>query len=297
MLPDHIQLELVTPDRLVLRENIAEVQVPGLVGYFGILPGHTPLLAELGIGQLSYRQGSQTFYATVIGGLVEVLPDRVIVLAEAAERAEEIDVARARAALERAKKRIRVAVRHCTRLGTCRARSQARGDAPPGCRPRHVRRRALGWKLSREVGACPATSRDSAHPIVVELLRRESRLNGYVRDHSCTQRLGVTIAVAQTFPQRARRLLSRSKYRRRCRSGRSSSARERRPEKSADNSSGRSLFRLQPLRSLPALRRIENPPQSLSGEFASFKPRTPHHHARHIQFLIQQHQVRIRARS
>ena len=70
MLPDHIQLELVTPDRLVIRESVVEVQVPGLVGYLGVLPGHTPLLAELGIGQLSYRQGSQTFYATVIGGLV-----------------------------------------------------------------------------------------------------------------------------------------------------------------------------------------------------------------------------------
>ena len=106
MLPDHIELELVTPDRLVIRESVAEVQVPGLIGYLGVLPGHTPLLAELGIGQLSYRQGSQMSYATVIGGLVEVLPERVIVLAEAAERAEDIDVARARAALERAKKRL-----------------------------------------------------------------------------------------------------------------------------------------------------------------------------------------------
>jgi F-type H+-transporting ATPase subunit epsilon len=105
MLPDHIQLEVVTPDRLVIRENVAEIQIPGLVGYLGILPGHTPLLAELGIGQLSYRQGSRTFYATVIGGLAEVLPDRVIVLADASERAEEIDVARARAAAERARKR------------------------------------------------------------------------------------------------------------------------------------------------------------------------------------------------
>jgi F-type H+-transporting ATPase subunit epsilon len=105
MLPDHIQLEVVTPDRLIIRESVAEIQVPGLVGYLGVLPGHTPLLAELGIGQMSYRQGSQTFHASVIGGLVEVLPDRVIVLAEASERAEDIDVGRARAAQDRAKKR------------------------------------------------------------------------------------------------------------------------------------------------------------------------------------------------
>jgi F-type H+-transporting ATPase subunit epsilon len=106
MLPDVIQLEVVTPDRSVLRASVAEVQVPGLVGYLGVLPGHTPLLAELGLGQLSYRQGSQTFYATAFGGLAEILPDRVIVLAEAAERAEEINVDRARAAADRAKKRI-----------------------------------------------------------------------------------------------------------------------------------------------------------------------------------------------
>jgi len=107
MLPDSLTLEVVTPERSVVAEaGVSEVQLRGREGYLGILPGHAPLLTELGAGELSYRKGKDTYYATAIGGFAEVLPDRVIVLAEAAERAEEIDVERARAARERAEKRL-----------------------------------------------------------------------------------------------------------------------------------------------------------------------------------------------
>jgi F-type H+-transporting ATPase subunit epsilon len=106
MLPDALTLEVVTPERAVVRESVAEVQLPGRAGYLGILPGHTPLLTELATGALSYRQGAQTRRLAVSGGFAEVLPDRVIVLADAAERAEDIDAARARAALAAAEKQL-----------------------------------------------------------------------------------------------------------------------------------------------------------------------------------------------
>jgi F-type H+-transporting ATPase subunit epsilon len=99
-------LEVVTPEREVVRESVAEVQLPGLSGYLGILPGHTPLLTELGIGLLIYKKGAESGYIAVIGGFAEVLPERVTVLAEAAERSEEIDAARARADLAEAEKKL-----------------------------------------------------------------------------------------------------------------------------------------------------------------------------------------------
>jgi F-type H+-transporting ATPase subunit epsilon len=103
---DTFTLEVVTPMRLVVRETVTEAQIPVLGGYIGVLPGHTPLLAEMGIGELSYHAGGRVFSCTAIGGFVEVLGDRVIVLADRAERAEEIDVPRAQAALDRAQKRL-----------------------------------------------------------------------------------------------------------------------------------------------------------------------------------------------
>jgi F-type H+-transporting ATPase subunit epsilon len=106
MLPEALTLEVVTPERAVVRESVAEVQLPGAAGYLGILPGHTPLLTELATGALSYRQGAQTRRLAVSGGFAEVLPDRVIVLADVAERAEEIDAARARGALANAEKQL-----------------------------------------------------------------------------------------------------------------------------------------------------------------------------------------------
>jgi len=99
-------LEVVTPEREVVREAVAEVQLPGFSGYLGILPGHTPLLTELGIGPLIYKKGSENRYVAVIGGFAEVLPERVTVLAGAAERSEEIDAARARADLLEAERKL-----------------------------------------------------------------------------------------------------------------------------------------------------------------------------------------------
>ena len=103
---DALQLLLVTPERRLVDEVVDELQLPGLEGYLGILAGHAALLTELGVGEMNYRRGNETHYATVIGGYAEVLPDRVTVLAEIAERAEEIDMDRARTARERAEKRL-----------------------------------------------------------------------------------------------------------------------------------------------------------------------------------------------
>ena len=110
MLPETIELQIVTPERHVLQETVRAVEVPGKEGYLGILPGHAPLITELGIGVLTYQKDSETRYLTVIHGYAEVLPDRVIVLTEVSERAEEIDVARSRAARERAKAELAGAV-------------------------------------------------------------------------------------------------------------------------------------------------------------------------------------------
>lgn len=103
MLPQNLELEIVTPEKHMLDEVVDYVELPGQEGYMGILPGHAPLLSELGMGTLSYRKGSDVQYFAVLGGFVEVLPGRVIVLADACERAGEIDMERARAALERAR--------------------------------------------------------------------------------------------------------------------------------------------------------------------------------------------------
>jgi F-type H+-transporting ATPase subunit epsilon len=107
MAGDSIQLVVVTPVRQYLSESVTEVQLPGADGYLGVLPGHAPLITELGIGELTYRTvGGQTGLLAVIRGFAEVLPDRVSVLAETAERAEEIDIARAKEALKRAQELI-----------------------------------------------------------------------------------------------------------------------------------------------------------------------------------------------
>ena len=101
-IPSHLALEIVTPERSILHENVDEVEIPGADGYFGVLPGHTPLLASLQVGQLWYRKGSEISYLSVAFGFAEVLPDRVTILAQIAERAEEIDIERAQAARQRA---------------------------------------------------------------------------------------------------------------------------------------------------------------------------------------------------
>jgi F-type H+-transporting ATPase subunit epsilon len=97
-----VTLEIVTPDRALVTAEVDEVQLPGAEGYFGVLPGHTPLLATLQAGEMWYRVGPETRYLAVSSGFVEVLPDRVTVLALGAERAEDIDIPRAEASRQRA---------------------------------------------------------------------------------------------------------------------------------------------------------------------------------------------------
>ena len=108
MLPDSIELIVVTPERQLLRQSVTEVTLPGATGCLGILPGHAPLITELGIGELTYRpkDGGEDGNLAIISGFSEVLPDRVTVLAETAERPEEIDVARAEQAKKRAEQRL-----------------------------------------------------------------------------------------------------------------------------------------------------------------------------------------------
>ena len=105
-IPDHLTLEIVTPDRSIAHGEVDEVVVPGTEGSFGVLPGHTPLLATLTVGEIEYRRGDETSYVAVSFGFAEVLPDRVTILAQIAEASDEIDVTRAEAAVERARERL-----------------------------------------------------------------------------------------------------------------------------------------------------------------------------------------------
>jgi F-type H+-transporting ATPase subunit epsilon len=105
-LPTSIELQIVTPERMLVREQVDEVEIPGVDGYFGVLPGHTPLLAALSVGELWFRKGQEKTYLSIAYGFAEVLPDRVTILAQLAERAEEIDVERAEAARKRATERL-----------------------------------------------------------------------------------------------------------------------------------------------------------------------------------------------
>jgi F-type H+-transporting ATPase subunit epsilon len=105
-MPDLIELEIATPERQLVLEEVTDVQLPGKTGYMGILPGHAPLLGQLGTGFLSYTTGGRRRYLSVQGGFVEVLPDHVRVLANTAERAEEIDVQRAKDDLKRAEEQL-----------------------------------------------------------------------------------------------------------------------------------------------------------------------------------------------
>ncbi len=103
---DTFELEIATPDRLVLKETVAEAQIPGKDGFLGILAGHAPLLSELASGMLTYTLDGRKYYLAVHRGFLEVMPHKTRVLAETAERADEIDVERARQALERAQRRL-----------------------------------------------------------------------------------------------------------------------------------------------------------------------------------------------
>ena len=101
-MPDTFQIEIVTPEKMVVRDVAEEVQIPGKNGYLGILPGHAPLITELAVGEITYLNGGRTHRLAVAWGFAEVLPDKVTILAETAERPEEIDINRAQAAKQRA---------------------------------------------------------------------------------------------------------------------------------------------------------------------------------------------------
>jgi F-type H+-transporting ATPase subunit epsilon len=105
-LPQHLQLHIVSADRSLVNEQVDEVEIPGADGYFGVLPGHTPLLALLGAGELWYRQGQERTHFAIAFGFAEVQPDRVTILAMIAEKAEEIDTARAESSKKRAEERL-----------------------------------------------------------------------------------------------------------------------------------------------------------------------------------------------
>ena len=107
LLPKDLTLEVVTPEGLLLREQVDEVIAPGEEGYFGVLPGHTPFLSTLGLGEITYRRGADKGHLTCFWGFAEVLPDRVNLLAEIGERAEDIDAARAETAKARALDRMK----------------------------------------------------------------------------------------------------------------------------------------------------------------------------------------------
>ncbi len=105
-LPTSIELQIVTPDKLLVKEQVDEVEIPGTEGYFGVLPGHTPMLASLAVGEMWYRKGQEKTFLSLAYGFAEVLPDRVTILASLAERAEDIDIARAEEARRRAEARL-----------------------------------------------------------------------------------------------------------------------------------------------------------------------------------------------
>src|SRR5437588_11034446 len=100
-LPTKLQLQIVSADRMLVNETVDEVEIPGADGYFGVLPGHTPLLAALGAGEMWYRRGTEVHHLMLAFGFAEVQPDAVTILAQTAERPDEIDVARAEAAKRR----------------------------------------------------------------------------------------------------------------------------------------------------------------------------------------------------
>ncbi len=101
------ELEIVTPDKKVVSDTAEEVQIPGKKGYLGILPGHAPLITELAVGEISYRKEGVTEHLSVAWGFAEVLPNKVTILAETAERAQDIDIQRAQEQRDRAEQHLK----------------------------------------------------------------------------------------------------------------------------------------------------------------------------------------------
>ena len=106
---ESLQLEIVTPEKLIVRDTADEVQIPGRNGYIGVLPGHAPLITELGAGEISYRSSGQLHRFSMAWGFAEILPDRVTLLAETVEPADEIDVKRAQESRSKAEESLQAA--------------------------------------------------------------------------------------------------------------------------------------------------------------------------------------------
>ena len=104
-----LAFEIVTPERKILTAEVSELVIPGIEGYFGVLPGHAPFLTKLGVGEISYKDAAGTHFLAAADGFVEVLPDRVTVLAQLCETAREIDIERAREARRRAEELLKQA--------------------------------------------------------------------------------------------------------------------------------------------------------------------------------------------
>jgi len=122
---DTFRLEIATPDRPLLDKPVEEAQIPATTGYLGILPHHAPLLAELGVGKLSYKVGGKEESLLVLEGFLEVLPDHVRVLANAAENASDIDIKRAQEAYDRASQRLSIDVQDVDKARAIRALKRA----------------------------------------------------------------------------------------------------------------------------------------------------------------------------
>jgi F-type H+-transporting ATPase subunit epsilon len=125
---EQLELEIVTPERQLVHEQVSDVQLPGKDGYLGILPGHAALLGQLGAGSLCYTAGGQSHYLAVDGGFVEILDDHVRVLADAAEKAENIDSGRAKAELQKANEQLATSTNPDVALAAVN-RAQARVNA------------------------------------------------------------------------------------------------------------------------------------------------------------------------
>ena len=121
-IPTKIRLEFVTPERAIVHDEVDELQLPGEEGFLGILPGHTPMLVSLKVGEMWYRKGSETFHGFVGFGFAEILPDRVTILARIAEKADDIDHERAEAAKRRAEERLAEAAKGGHEMDSERAR-------------------------------------------------------------------------------------------------------------------------------------------------------------------------------
>ena len=135
---DFFQLEIVTPERLVVKVAAQEVLIPGKSGYLGVLPGHAPLITELSVGEIAYRAENQVKRLAVAWGFAEVLPDKVTILAETADKAEEIDVARTQAEKQAAEEQLRKAgpggdadAEAALQLATIRLEVASKLDAQP----------------------------------------------------------------------------------------------------------------------------------------------------------------------